>query len=140
MMVAMQQQLPAITSPVLQKQLPNATPEQAAQLNDFVKVQMKKMIQTMPWDDLMQAMIPAYQHHFTHGEMQELIHFYSTPLGRKVVAEMPAIMTEYMQASTPIMQKWMQNMMTDLQQSAAEYAKNLKQGKSPSTEPKEKAS
>ena len=79
---------------------------------------MVKKFATMPFDELLQAAMPAYQHHFTHAEMQELIQFYSTPLGKKLLAEMPAMMAEYLQAATPVMQKWMKAQMADLKASA----------------------
>ncbi len=130
-MDVMKRQLPALTKGALADQLPNATPEETARLQAFVNDSADKMFQNMPFDELMQAMIPAYQHHFTHGEMQELIQFYSSPLDKKLLAEMPAILTEYMQAATPIIQKWTHSQMADLQVSAEEFAKRLKEQKTP---------
>lgn len=130
-MTAMKQQLPALTKSALDKQLQNATPEETARMDAFMNDSMEKMFQHMPFDELLQAAMPAYQHHFTHGEIQELIQFYSSPLGKKLLAEMPAIMTEYMQAATPVLQKWMKAQMADLQASAEEYARKLKEEKSP---------
>lgn len=123
----MKRQLPALTKSVMEKQLPNATPEQIARMNAFANEMMAKMFQNMPYGELMQAMVPAYQHHFTHGEIQELIRFDSSPLGQKFIAQMPAIMAEYMQAATPVMQKWMQGYLEDMKASAEEYAKKLKE-------------
>ena len=134
MMTAMKQQIPAMTQSAMSKQLPNATPEEAARLNGFVNDSAEKMFQNMPFNELMAAMMPAYQHHFTHGEMQELIRFYSSPLGKKLISEMPAIMTEYMQAATPIIQRWMKTEMADLQVSAEGYAKTLKYAKNQNRE------
>ena len=52
--------------------------------------------------DLSEKMIPIYQRHFTAEEIDGLLKFYRSPLGRKVVAEMPATMAEGMQ----IGQQW----------------------------------
>lgn len=128
-MTAMRQQIPALTKSAMGKQLPNATPEEAARLNGFVNDSVEKMFQNMPFDELLEATIPAYQHHFTHGEIQGLIQFYSSPLGKKLLKETPAIMTESMQAATPILQRWMKTQMADLQVSTEAYAKNLKYAK-----------
>jgi hypothetical protein len=65
--------------------------------------------------------------------MQELIQFYSSPLGKKLLAEMPAILTEYMQAATPIIQKWTNSQMAGLQATAEDFAKKLKAQKAPAT-------
>ena len=47
--------------------------------------------------DLTEKMIPVYQRHFTAEDIDGLLKFYSSPLGRTVVAEMPATMAEGMQ-------------------------------------------
>jgi uncharacterized protein len=51
---------------------------------------------------LIQAMVPAYQHHFSADDVDGLIKFYKTPLGQKVVSQMPGTMTEAAQA----VQQW----------------------------------
>jgi hypothetical protein len=133
-MDTLKQQIPGLTKSTLQKQLPNATAEETAQLNAFVKDATEKMFQNMPFDELMQAMMPAYQHHFTHGELQELIQFYSTPLGQKLLTEMPAILAEYMQAAAPVIQKWTKAQMADLKASSEAYAKKMKEANNPNDE------
>jgi hypothetical protein len=51
---------------------------------------------------LVQAMIPAYQHHFSAEDVDGLIKFYKTPLGQRLVSQMPGTMTEAAQA----VQQW----------------------------------
>jgi uncharacterized protein len=51
---------------------------------------------------LVQAMIPAYQHHFSSEDVDGLIKFYKTPLGQKLVSQMPGTMSEAAQA----VQQW----------------------------------
>jgi hypothetical protein len=53
-------------------------------------------------DDLEDLVVPIYDRHFTLGEVNQLIAFYSTPTGKKVIAEMPGVMQESMAAG----QKW----------------------------------
>jgi len=81
---------------------------------------MDKMLKGMQFDEMMQAMMPTYQKHFTKGELQALTQFYSTPTGQKILREMPAIMSEAMEAMTPIMMRNMERMKTDLEQQVAE--------------------
>jgi len=84
------------------------------------------MFNNMPFDDMMQAMVPVYQKHFTHGDIQALIAFYSAPVGQKVLREMPAITAEAMQSMMPIMQKQMDAMTQRVQQEVAESIKAQK--------------
>ena len=130
-MAAVTQQISALSESNVQKSLPNATPEQKAQMNAFMNGRIDKLFQSLPFDDMLQATMPVYQRHFTHGEMQELIRFNSSPVGKKVLAETPAIMTESMQAMTPLIQKWQSAQLADLQESALEFAKTLKADKTP---------
>ncbi len=128
-------QLPAMGNEVITNQLPNATPEEKAKLNEFLNLQTQKMFEAMPYDELMQAMVPAYQHHLTHGEIQEIIRFDSSPVGQKMLEELPAIMGESMQAAAPIIQKWMQGRMNELKTSVESYAKTLRKEKTCTTAP-----
>lgn len=63
------------------------------------------MIKEMPFDEMMQAMVPAYRKHFTKGDMDALIAFYSGPTGQKVLRELPAVMAEGMESMMPLMKK-----------------------------------
>lgn len=67
---------------------------------------LDEMFDNMPWDEIMEAMVPAYQKHFTKGDMDNLVAFYSTPTGEKLLREMPAIMAESMQDMMPIMTRY----------------------------------
>ena len=88
---------------------------------------MDGMLKNMPFDDMMQAMMPTYEKHFTKGELQALTQFYSTPTGQKILREMPAIMSEAMEAMTPIMMKNMEQMKRDIEQQVAEMLKESQQ-------------
>jgi len=55
-------------------------------------------------------MIPVYQKHLTKGDVDGLVAFYSSPTGEKMLKEMPAIMSESMQAASGVMQDMMAKM------------------------------
>jgi uncharacterized protein len=55
---------------------------------------------------LMEAIVPLYAKYFTGTEVKELIRFYSTDLGKKLVDAMPGLMQESMQ----IGQHWGQSL------------------------------
>lgn len=49
-------------------------------------------------DDLIDLTIPIYEKYYTENEIEQLIKFYKTPLGRKVTANLPLITQESMEA------------------------------------------
>lgn len=71
---------------------------------------MDDMMQGMPFDEMLTAMEPSYQRHFTHGDMVALTAFYGSPRGQKILAQMPTIMAEAMEEAMPIVQKYMASM------------------------------
>src|ERR1700687_673232 len=66
------------------------------------------MFQNMPMDEMTQAMVPAYQKHLTKGDIDNLVAFYSSPTGAKLLREMPSMLAEAMQSMMPIMTKYME--------------------------------
>jgi hypothetical protein len=49
-------------------------------------------------DELMKAILPIYDKHFTHQEIRQLIAFYQSPLGRKISITLPEIQRESIEA------------------------------------------
>jgi uncharacterized protein len=72
------------------------------------------MFENMPMDEMMQAMIPAYQKHLTKGDLENLVAFYSSPTGAKLLRELPDIMAEAMQDMMPIMSRYMETVQQKL--------------------------
>jgi hypothetical protein len=64
---------------------------------------------------LTDRMIPVYQKHFTAQEVAGLLKFYRSPLGQKVIAEMPETMAEGMQIGREWGRERAQQMMGELQ-------------------------
>jgi uncharacterized protein len=96
-----------------------------ARMNAF----MDDMMMQMPWDEMMEAMTPAYEKHFTRGELQALTAFYSSPTGQRILDKLPEVTTEAMQTMMPIMQKHMETMGKRLEQQIATLAEES--GKAP---------
>ena len=48
--------------------------------------------------DLITMVIPVYAKHFTEDDIDQLVKFYKTPIGQKLIAATPEITTEAMQA------------------------------------------
>lgn len=81
-------------------------------------------LQNMPIDDLMKAMAPVYAKHFTKGDIDAIVAFYSTPAGQKMVAQMPAVTQESMQASSGVIRKYMDDTMRQMQTQIEEMQKD----------------
>jgi uncharacterized protein len=93
---------------------------------------MDEFLRNFPIDEMVQAMIPVYQRHFTKGEMDDLVAFYSSPTGQKMVHELPAITAEAMQSSQAIIQRMIAQEMRHIQE---EIATIQKQSRVPSAKP-----
>src|SRR6266404_1625712 len=130
----MKQMLDAMAKPMHQM-----THEQCAKYKDTApadcEAQMNKnmdeMMKEMPFDEMMDAMVPAYEKHFTKGEMDALTAFYSAPTGQKILREMPAIMSEAMETMIPLMKRTIDHMTERAQEQIAQMVKGPKNGPSP---------
>lgn len=91
------------------------------------------MMKGMPWDELLQTMMPVYQKHFTKGDMDAIVAFYSAPTGQKLLKEMPALTAESMQLMMPILRKHIGAMTDRVQQQVAQMLKD------PGAKPDDKA-
>lgn len=89
---------------------------------------MEAMIKDMPVEEIIQAMVPAYQNHFTRGDVEAMNAFYSSPVGQKVLAQLPDVMREGAQAAMPILTRyfsgWEQKMKTELEPAMTPPAKS----------------
>ena len=48
-------------------------------------------------DSMIELVIPIYAKHFSHDEIKQLIAFYQSPIGKRLIEEQPAIAQEAMQ-------------------------------------------
>jgi hypothetical protein len=80
-------------------------------------------------------MVPVYQKHFTAEDIDGLLKFYRSPLGQKVITEMPSTMAEGMQIGQQWGQQRGQAMIADLQTKGTLNA----QGQCPATAPAQPA-
>lgn len=94
---------------------------------------MDDMLNSMPFDEMMQAMVPTYQKHFTKGELNALAGFYGSPTGQKILRELPAIMSEAMESMMPIMRRNMEHITESSQQQVAEMLKESQRNGAPNT-------
>jgi uncharacterized protein len=92
--------------------------------------EMEDMLKNIPWDEMLQAMVPAYQKHFTKGDMDALTAFYSSPTGQKVMREMPGLLADSMEIMMPIINKHVEKVSHRMQD---EVLATLKKSEKPQT-------
>jgi len=127
MMLNMMNLMAKQTSQMVHQQVSKQTdlpPDAEERINKMTQ----DMFKNFPVDDLIQAMIPVYQKHFTKGDIDAFVAFYSTPAGQKLLKEMPAITQESMQASMGVAQKMVANMQQQIQDDINQIRKDSAQG------------
>jgi uncharacterized protein len=120
MMDVMIKQMHQMVHAQIAKDAANLPPDAETRMNKMTE----DMLKDFPVEEMLQAMIPVYQKHWTKGDVDAIVAFYSSPTGQKMLQEMPATMAEAMQAIQPIMQKHMGTMMDRVQQEVAQMVKN----------------
>lgn len=83
-----------------------------SQMNTQIATSMKQSLPCVAsnyWQDFIDQngsnefigrLVPVYQKHFTADEVDGMVKFYSSPLGQKVLTEMPAAMAEATQPAS----------------------------------------
>jgi hypothetical protein len=97
------------------ERVPDPTPKQLEAFRG-----MFDDIADMPVDEMIDALIPIYQRHLTKTDVEEMIRFYSSPVGQKLLREQPQILQESMQAGAAIQQKRMDQINARIQQRVQE--------------------
>jgi hypothetical protein len=98
--------------------LPNATPEQLAEVDKFAE----NLFKNMPVDEMVDAMVPIYQKHLTKDDLDGILAFYASPVGQKLQHEQPAMMQEAMQVGGEIGRRRMGTMMQQMDEFVSKTA------------------
>ena len=84
---------------------------------------MDELLNSFPWEEMIQSTIPAYQKHLSKEDLAALTAFYSSPVGQKILRELPAATADAMEAMQPIMMKQMELAQQRVQEQIAEMLK-----------------
>lgn len=76
----------------------------------------EEVVNAVDTDGLLDIVAPAYVQHFTIDEMNEIIAFYKTPTGKKLIEKQPLIMQQTMVASQQWGMELVQKMTTILKE------------------------
>jgi uncharacterized protein len=108
----------------VKRRSPQVSEEELARMDQFTN----DIVRDMPVDGLLDDMTPVYQKHLSKSDVEAMNTFYASPTGQKLLREMPAMMSEAMQAANPRIQAMMDKVMDRAEQMAKEEEKR---GKSP---------
>ena len=93
--------------------LEQANPGKTAEINEVIGLMQAEFTKQRP--PLIDAMAAVYAQHFTKDELTEVTAFYDSPVGRKMVKEMPQILSESMTVAQTFGQKIAMEVMIKLQ-------------------------
>jgi hypothetical protein len=102
------QQTKTMFEEILHKELPEANNDELVQIQRMIDDMIDDIGKDYPIDAVLQDMVPVYQKHLTRSDSDGLIAFYSSPLGPKVLRELPAVTSEAMQVSNSHLQPRME--------------------------------
>ena len=94
-------------------QLEQANPGKTAEINEVVGLMQAEFNKQLP--PMIEAIAAIYAQHFTTEELTQLSAFYDSPVGRKLIKEMPQIMSETMTMAQTFAQKMAMEVMVKLQ-------------------------
>ena len=125
MMDGMKQAMKQGAEQAFRDRVPNPTPKQLEALNGMVD----DMMADMPLDELIEAMVPIYRRHLSKTDVDEVIRFYSSAVGQKLLREQPQMIQEGMQAGVTIQQKRMDQMMAKIRERTEKMAEEEEKDK-----------
>jgi len=125
-----QKQMDVVAGDMFNKMIPDATAEQRAQFEKIMKDTMSDLVADYPIDDVLRDMVPVYQNHLSESDLNAIIAFYSSPVGQKVLREMPAMTAEAMRVSYARLQPKVDDMVKNLRERIEKMAED-RQGKEP---------
>jgi len=126
---------------ILRKELPEASKEELSQMQKMIDEMIDDIDKDYPMDAILKDMVPIYQRHLTKSDSDQLIAFYSSPVGQRMLRELPAITSEAMQVSSSYLQPRMEAAVSKLKEKVehmVEEDRKKKDATSTETEPKKK--
>ncbi len=101
---------------MIQERAPDATLEQKKQLEAMINDVMDQALGPAAMQQIMDATVPIYQKHLTKADLKAMMGFYTSPVGKKILREQPAMVEESMQAATGIQERIARSMFQKIDQ------------------------
>jgi hypothetical protein len=105
MLDSMRVQQKRLAEQSLKTEKPNATPQEIQRTDRVVDTALNSVLSDQTIDQMISALVPIYQRHFSKADLDGILAFYTSPVGQKLQNETPAITQESMQATTDIISK-----------------------------------
>ncbi len=96
------------------------TPEGREALDAVRKDSLKWLSDNLSWDQMRDMYVDIYTQVFTEDEINEIVQFYQSPLGRKMLKKMPELMRLTLEKSQEKVQKKMPIFREKLQKTLSE--------------------
>ncbi len=120
---SMAQQAATTAAESYQRKHPNASPLEIRKAAELAGESIQKATKVFSIDELLDVIIPVYQRHLTHSDIRNIVEYYSSPTGQKVIKELPTMMAESMQTVQPILQKRLRELEAQAEAAAVEASK-----------------
>jgi len=117
----------AVQMPLSMIDSQDLSPEQKAEAKRAVEASMKVTMERFSWERMKDMFIDIYAEVFTVEEINGLIEFYESPLGRQFIEKQPQLM----QATMAKMQALMQEMMPQIQKEVEQALEEAKSADEP---------
>jgi uncharacterized protein len=103
-----------VLTDLVNKQADVLTPKEISQLQSMMDDMIDDVYKDYPLEAILQDMVPVYQKHLTESDVNQLIAIYGSPIGQKLLREVPAMTSEAMQISYARLQPKMGEIMDKL--------------------------
>jgi hypothetical protein len=118
------QMMSAVDTMMLQQFDAMGLPPEGREAADAMRVEVMQWFSDFfVWEEMRDLFVDIYVEVFSKEEIDEMVSFYESPLGQKMLAKMPALMQKSMektqamlQEKLPQLQQRMQNVMAELEE------------------------
>lgn len=112
------QQTIRMTMPKVKRKHPGIDNDVEGKIKNAIRKTYKDNI-----DVYLKAMVPVYDEHFTESEIEKMIAFYESPVGKKLSRLTPVITRK----STRIIRNWMRGLQPDIRKRVQEILKKAEE-------------
>jgi hypothetical protein len=126
-----EQQIKVITRDLIERRIPNITAMQLAEVDAMIG----DLYENYPVDRILGDMVPVYQKHLTKSDLESVVVFYSSPVGKKLMQEMPAMTEEAMQIASSRIQEDNEAIMRRLEERIEKMSHERKKKSKPPSPP-----
>lgn len=105
--------------------LAEASPGQKAVFEEFLQTVMSDVREEMAAAEFIEDVVAVYQKYLTRSDLEQLLAFYRSPVGQKVLDLMPVMMQESMQTAQLRAQKKLPALTKKLEKRVEEFKRRL---------------